>query len=120
MMIKNINQREKFKKVMGNYPTGVTIVTTKNAEGLPVGLTVNSFASVSLEPLLICWCIYKSASSFDVFNTTNQFAFHLLAIKQEDLCNLFARKGAYSFNQSAWITSEVQLPIIKDVFAVLQ
>src|SRR5699024_11444169 len=69
---------------------------------------------------LISWCIDKSASSFDVFNTTNQFAVHILASEQEDLCHLFARKGADRFNQCAWITSELQLPIIKDVFAVLQ
>ncbi len=120
MMIKNIDQTEKFKKVMGNYPTGVTVVTTKDRNGTPVGLTVNSFASVSLAPLLISWCIDKSASSFDVFNTTNQFAVHILASEQEDLCHLFACKGADRFNQCEWTTSELQLPIIKDVFAVLQ
>src|SRR5699024_11771947 len=119
-MTKKINQTERYKNVMGNYQTGVTIVTTKTDEGLPVGLIVNSFASVSLEPLLISWCIDKSASSFDVFNTTNQFAVHISASEQEDLCHLFARKGADRFNQCAWITSELQLPIIEDVFPVLQ
>ena len=47
----NIENQQLFKEVMGNYPTGVTVITTTDSEGKPVGLTVNSFASVSIEPL---------------------------------------------------------------------
>jgi len=52
-----VQQQEEFKKALGNYPTGVTVVTTFGNENNPVALTVNSFASVSLDPLLILWSL---------------------------------------------------------------
>ena len=54
----------KFKTVMGNYPTGVTVVTTVDKDGTPVGLTVNSFASVSLDPTLVLWSIDHKSFNF--------------------------------------------------------
>ena len=52
-----LNQIDRFKQAMGDYPTGVTVVTAFDENNKPMGLTVNSFASVSLEPLLILWSI---------------------------------------------------------------
>lgn len=109
-----------FKEVMGNYPTGVTIVTTTDDHGTPLGLTVNSFASVSIDPLLILWSIDKKVSSYDVFINTGKFAVHILAGNQSDLCNLFAKKGADRFGNSDWELSTINLPIIKETAAVLQ
>ena len=58
------NAVEEFKKALGNYPTGVTVVTTFDEQNNPIGLTVNSFASVSLDPLLILWSIDKKSGSY--------------------------------------------------------
>ncbi|MFB4162310.1 flavin reductase family protein [Alteribacillus sp. JSM 102045] len=115
-----VDQTSKFKEVMGNYPTGVTIVTTADDEGSPVGLTVNSFASVSLDPLLILWSIDHRVSTIDIFRSSDKFAVHVLAGDQTELCNLFASKGIDRFNNCDWKLSEHNLPIISDVFAVLQ
>lgn len=109
-----------YKEVMSNYPTGVTIVTAADEKGTPVGLTVNSFASVSLDPLLILWSIDHRVSSLDIFKKADKFAVHILGAEQEDLCLLFARKGIDRFSQCEWKMSSHQLPIISDVFAVLQ
>ncbi|PWA12165.1 oxygenase [Pueribacillus theae] len=109
-----------FKNVMGNYPTGVTILTTINSIGKPVGLTVNSFASVSLNPQLILWSIDHKADSLESFTKGNYFAVHMLAGDQQELCNTFARKKIDRFKECHWTISENNLPIIEDVFAVLQ
>ncbi len=66
-MGKNTEQITRFKEAMGNYPTGVTVVTAFDADNKPMGLTVNSFASVSLEPLLILWSIDKRVSTYSTF-----------------------------------------------------
>ena len=63
-----VEQVARFKEALGNYPTGVTVVTAFDEQNQPLGLTVNSFASVSLDPLLILWSIDKrSASSMKRF-----------------------------------------------------
>lgn len=120
-MSSNIDEKiNRFKAVMGNYPTGVTIVTTTNSEGVPVGLTVNSFTSVSLEPLLVLWCIDRRVSSYEVFKETDRFAVHTLAEDQAELCKLFASKNMDRFGNCEWQLSEYKLPILADTYGVLQ
>ncbi|WP_062106295.1 flavin reductase family protein [Bacillus niameyensis] len=109
-----------FRKVMGNYPSGVTVVTTINENNVPLGLTVNSFSSVSLEPLLILWSIDKKVSSYDVFMKTGKFAINILSSKQADICALFARKGNDRFQNCQWESSSLNLPIISGAASVLQ
>lgn len=110
----------RFREVLGNYPTGVTVVTTLDAVGEPVGLTVNSFASVSLDPLLILWSIDHQSSSLEAFQSTESFAVHILASDQADLCKLFASRGLDRFSQCDWTLSANQLPILSGVAGVLQ
>ncbi|MDQ0229571.1 flavin reductase family protein [Metabacillus malikii] len=114
----NNKNTELFKEVMGNYPTGVTVVTTVTSEGTPIGLTVNSFASVSIDPLLILWSIDKRVSTYEEFTKTNKFAVHVLASDQGDLCSLFASKGTDRFANCEWRLKE-GLPILADVAGVL-
>lgn len=109
-----------FKEVMGNYPTGVTVVTTVDESGTPLGLTVNSFASVSIDPLLILWSIDKNVSSYEPFSKTDKFAVHVLADDQADICSLFAMKGTDRFGSCEWKLSEHNLPIIAGASGVLQ
>jgi flavin reductase (DIM6/NTAB) family NADH-FMN oxidoreductase RutF len=109
-----------FKSVMGNYPTGVTVVTTIDKDGTPVGLTVNSFASVSLDPTLVLWSIDHKVSTLDIFTGADKFAIHTLAGDQGDICSLFASKGVDRFANCDWSLSEHGLPIISGAYAVLQ
>ncbi|WP_200801648.1 flavin reductase family protein [Bacillus sinesaloumensis] len=104
---------------MGNYPTGVTVVTTTDENGVPLGLTVNSFASVSLDPLLILWSIDKRVSTYDIFTKTDKFAVHVLAGDQADICALFASKGTDRFGNCEWEMSDNNLPILKGAAGVL-
>jgi flavin reductase (DIM6/NTAB) family NADH-FMN oxidoreductase RutF len=118
-MADNLNEA-KFKEVMGNYPTGVTVVTTVNEQGVPLGLTVNSFASVSIDPLLILWSIDKRVGSYETFVHAEKFAVHVLAGNQSDICSLFAMKGADRFSNCEWKLSENNLPIISGAAGVMQ
>ena len=93
MEVETISQVE-FKKALGNYPTGVTVVTTLDENNKPVGLTANSFASVSIDPLLILWSLDKKSRLYDAFTQSNKFAVNILADDQADLCGLFASKVA--------------------------
>lgn len=114
------NNVNTFKAIMGNYPTGVTVVTTADENGVPLGLTVNSFASVSLEPLLLLWSIDKKVSSHDVFLNSEKFAVHVLASDQGELCSLFASRGIDRFANCEWKQSAHGLPIIEGALGVLQ
>lgn len=115
-----VNISTQYKKVMGNYPTGVTVVTTLDKQEKPVGLTVNSFTSVSLNPLLILWCIDKNTNSYKTFIETEQFAVNILAADQKDIGFLFAKKNIDKFQQCEWTLSEQKLPIISGVASVLE
>lgn len=119
MMSKEINQNL-FKEVMGNYPTGVTVVTTMDKEGKPIGLTVNSFASVSLDPLLVLWSIDHKVTTLNSFIDGGKFAVHILAGNQQELCKNFSSKNVDRFSTCEWKCSEQNLPIIEGAFAILQ
>lgn len=80
-----------FRTALGSFATGVTIVTTCDAKGAPVGMTASSFNSVSLEPPLVLWSIDKNANCFDVFNACSHFAIHVLGEQQQALSDLFGR-----------------------------
>lgn len=109
-----------FKKALGNYPTGVTVVTTLDKQNNPIGLTVNSFASVSLEPLLILWSIDKKSSSYPVFLEVEKFVVNILADNQAEICSLFASKEQNRFSQCNWEKSERQLPLISGALSQLE
>jgi flavin reductase (DIM6/NTAB) family NADH-FMN oxidoreductase RutF len=113
-------KQEIFKQIMGNYPTGVTIVTAVTEDGTPVGLTVNSFASVSLDPLMLLWSIDHRVSSLKAFTEGGKFAVHVLAEDQTELCSVFASKVEDRFGQCNWKLSENGLPIIDGAFGVFE
>lgn len=114
------NKIENFKKALGNYPTGVTVVTAYNEQNEPMGLTVNSFASVSLDPLLILWSIDKRVSTYDAFLQVDRFSVNILAEDQVALCNLFASHVPDRFGQCEWEKSSLELPVLKNTLATLQ
>jgi len=109
-----------FKLALGNYPTGVTVVTACNDADEPIGLTVNSFASVSIDPLLILWSLDKKSQLHPYFTAAKKFAVNILASNQEHLCTLFSSKIPDRFAQAKWSTSVHGLPILHDTVATLQ
>ena len=86
-----------FRKALGSFATGVTIITARDAKGAPVGLTVNSFNSVSLSPPLVLWSLAETSNNLPVFRAATHWAVHVLAADQDALSGRFARKGADKF-----------------------
>ncbi|MGP3696261.1 flavin reductase family protein [Rhodobacter sp. NSM] len=82
-----------FRDALGRFATGVTVVTVLDGEG-PMGMTANSFASVSLDPPLVLWSPARSSSRFDIFAGADHFAIHVLDDEQGDLAQRFTRGGA--------------------------
>jgi 3-hydroxy-9,10-secoandrosta-1,3,5(10)-triene-9,17-dione monooxygenase reductase component len=87
-----------YRNALGSFTTGVTIVTTRTRDpAQDVGLTANSFNSVSLDPPLVLWSMSKTAASLKAFAAAEYFAVHILAADQEYLSNVFAQRGADKF-----------------------
>ena len=91
-----IDSRE-FRTALGAFATGVTIVTAVASDRTPVGVTANSFNSVSLNPPMILWSLAKNSRSLPVFQAAGHWAVHILAVHQEDLADRFSRSGGDKF-----------------------
>ena len=89
--------KKAFRNALGNFVTGVTIVTARDEEGRPVGLTANSFNSVSLDPPMVLWSLALDSANLPAFRNAKGWAVHILASDQEDLSNRFASRGADKF-----------------------
>lgn len=109
-----------FRTVMGTFPTGVTVVTVTGVAGDPLGLTVNSFTSVSLEPPLILVCIARSSATHDRLTEAGRFAVNVLAADQEELAVRFAAEPAAGrFRGVAWNVGPGRVPLLEGVAAWL-
>ena len=86
-----------FRAALGTFTTGVTIITTRSADGAPVGITANSFNSVSLNPPLVLWSLAKTARSLPVFEEGLHWNVHVLSADQEALSGSFATQGSDKF-----------------------
>lgn len=106
-----------FRDALGSFATGVTIVTTLDASGAPVGLTVNSFASVSLQPPLVLWSLVHTASTRQTFLTSSHFAINVLAADQLVLAQRFATRGIDRFANLATVAAPSGAPLLPDALA---
>jgi flavin reductase (DIM6/NTAB) family NADH-FMN oxidoreductase RutF len=110
---------EAFRRCLGQFATGVTVVTA-NIRGELVGLTVNSFASVSLSPPLILWSINVSSSSYAKFSVADSFIINVLADDQIALSRHFGRSGGDKFSGVAWSEGLNGAPILDGVAAFFE
>ena len=99
-----------FRNALGRFGTGVTVVTCDTGTG-PLGITANSFASVSLDPPLVLWAPAKSSSRYPFYAAADHFAIHVIGADQTEICNGFARAGD-AFAGLDWDTSDQGVPLI--------
>jgi flavin reductase (DIM6/NTAB) family NADH-FMN oxidoreductase RutF len=116
-MSESIFDPRAFRRALGNFATGVTVVTAADASGRKVGVTANSFNSVSLDPPLVLWSIDKRSSSHGVFEEASHFAVNVLAADQIDLSNNFARPKDDRFAEIAYAPGEGGAPVFADCAA---
>ena len=105
----------KFRQALGCFPTGVAVVTA--GEGRHVGITVNSFTSVSLDPPLVLWCIDRKSDRFDVFTDAKTFTISVLGTAHESVSVRLAKQGAHDLDGIELLPTELGPPALGDALA---
>jgi flavin reductase (DIM6/NTAB) family NADH-FMN oxidoreductase RutF len=107
-----------YRRIMGHWVTGVSIVAVATSDGEPRGLTANAVSSVSLDPPLVLVCIDHTADSHDAIATADGFSVNILASDQERLARRFAAFDlAHKFEGIAWHVEQTGAPILDDALA---
>lgn len=106
-----------LRDALGCFATGVTVVTTRDGAGAPIGLTANSFSAVSLDPPLILFCLAKSSSNLARFRAAEHFAINVLHIGQQPTSGVFARSTEDRFQDVAWESWDTGAPILSGSLA---
>lgn len=106
-----------IRKVLGTFATGVNVVTAMRNDGIPVGVTVNSFTSVSLDPPLVLVCLDKRTGSLEAFTSAKGFAINILKESQQQLSNDFAGSHVDDFHDHKYTLSESGSPVIENVLS---
>jgi 3-hydroxy-9,10-secoandrosta-1,3,5(10)-triene-9,17-dione monooxygenase reductase component len=107
----------KFRRCLGKFATGVTVVTSRDAAGKPCGITANSFSSVSLSPPQILWNIAKVSRSLQAFLNARFFAINILTRDQQALARRFARSEGDLFQNIDFHDSAHNVPLLLDTLA---
>lgn len=108
-----------FKNIVAKFATGVCVITTSSGGHL-YGFTANSFTSVSIDPLLVLFCLNKQAGSHDHFLTEDDYVINFLENSQKEICKIFASKSDDKFKNIDYYLSENKVPIIKGSLAHLE
>lgn len=109
-----------FRRALGCFPTGVTVICTREKNGTPRGFTANSFNSVSLDPPLISICIDQRAASVSVFRACQSFSVNVLSEEQREVSDLFATKEPDKFERIAWRAGELGAPLLDTSVATFE
>ena len=109
-----------FRNALGTFPTGVCIVTTISPDGAPIGLTCNSFSSVSLSPALVLWSLSLRSPNLSNFLQAPSFAINILSAEQRDLSQRFAQSIANKFEGVNQTAGRLGVPLIADAAAHLE
>jgi 3-hydroxy-9,10-secoandrosta-1,3,5(10)-triene-9,17-dione monooxygenase reductase component len=109
-----------LRAALGRFATGVTIITCRDASGAPVGLTANSFTSLSLDPPLVLWSLRQASSSLAAFQAAEHFAVNVLAETQVDLSRRFASSSGDKFGDGVWADGHGGAPVLTGCAAVFE
>jgi 3-hydroxy-9,10-secoandrosta-1,3,5(10)-triene-9,17-dione monooxygenase reductase component len=105
-----------LRTVLGHFATGVAIITAVDGDE-PVGMACNSFTSVSLEPQLVLFCAAKSSTTWPRIQAAQKWAANILDEDGEEVCRLFAQKGADRFAHIAYTEGRTGAPVLDDALA---
>lgn len=109
-----------FRHVLGHFASGVTIVSTCDADGRPTGLTASAFSSVSLDPPLILVCVDHKSQSYPALLERGRFAVNILAADQEAVSRRFASSRLDKFDGVAHRITDLGLPLVDGAIAQLE
>lgn len=114
------NDSRPFRNALGTFATGITVVTTYTSNNTPVGVTVNSFASVSLDPKLVLFSLKNDSSLNTLFTEAQGFCINVLSHQQEDISNLFASSKDDKFAHVDWQSGQGLFPQLENCLATFQ
>jgi len=114
------SQSRSFRDALGAFATGVTVVTTRSTDGVDVGLTANSFNSVSLDPPMVLWSLSKTSRALPIFMSVDYFAVHILASDQEAVSSRFAKASEDKFGGLPVDRGSGDIPLLRDCSARFQ
>ncbi len=109
-----------LRQALGCFATGVAIVTTLGDWDAPIGLTINSFSSVSLDPPLILWSLSLNAPSYGAFQCHDGFAVNIMSAEAKGVVQHFARPSPDKFRGVAWTSGFLGVPLLNDVVATFE
>ena len=109
-----------YKEVMGAFPSGVTVVTTLDADGEIVGITASAFSALSLDPALVLFCPNYASDTYPVLRDSQRFAIHLLAADQQAEAYAFAGKGKDKARGIDWQLSALGNPLLARATAIIE
>ena len=112
-----MDEMKKFRQCLGKFATGVTVVSCRDQDGKPCGITANSFSSVSLEPHLVLWNIAKVSKSLRAYLEAEHFAINVLSDQQQSLASHFAKSENGLFDDFGYRDSSQNVPILNDTLA---
>ena len=105
---------EDFKDALKDYPSGVTVVTSADSQGNPLGATVSAFTSLSLEPPLVLVCLNRSSRTSAAIASRRAYAIHILDASQATLARRFALDNSEKFEQAAFTINDAGVPCLDD------
>ncbi|MCG2622980.1 flavin reductase [Arthrobacter sp. I2-34] len=117
LTLENQTDPRHFRRVLGNYPTGVCVITALDPELGPIGMTVGSFTSVSLDPALVAFLPIRESGTYQRIRSIGKFCVNVLASDQDELCRLFARRGNDKFAGSPWHPAPSGAPVLDGTIA---
>ena len=103
-----------LRNALGRFATGVCVITTVNETRQAVGITANSFSSVSLDPPLVLWSLQNNSDVYDVFSRPRYFAINILSSEQQALSDQYARKGGHELDPEHYQAGNSGSPLIGD------
>ena len=115
----NLEARE-LRDALGRFATGVCLITVVTESGQAIALTANSFSSVSLDPPLVLWSLQNSSDVYDIYASAREFAINVLALEQQDLSNLYARKGEHLLDPAHYRPGGNGAPVILDALVTFE
>ena len=109
-----------FRQLMGLFTTGVCVVSIETGQGSIAAMTVNSFVSVSLDPMLVSWSIQNTNSQFALYRDADRFAISILSHEQAELARRYAARGDTLLQSSDFVQSDQGLPVIAGALGYLE
>lgn len=106
-----------FRKAMGQFPTGVCVVAIETGAGDIAAMTINSFVSVSLDPLLVCWSLHNNSGRFDLFTKAERFSVSILSSDQAEQAVAYASRAEYTPRESDFERTAEGLPLVAGALA---